>query len=96
MSNERPIDATWSDHGTNKSRYKHLGKQASHGCIRTKQGVANKHYEHILSEDMYDPLLLDFNQAQRLPRAPLKDPRAGYKALFIFFYGYDGNKGLNL
>jgi hypothetical protein len=83
-------------HGTNKSRYSQLGKQASHGCIRTKQSVSKKLYEYILSKQMYEPNLLDFDRKERLPRVPLRDTRAGYKALFVFFYGYDGNRGLSL
>lgn len=83
-------------HGTNKSRYHKLGTQASHGCIRTKQNVAKRLYEYVLAEDMYVPDLLAFDRRQRLPTGPLRETRPGYKALMIFFYGYDGNSGLAL
>ena len=75
-------------HGTFKSRYKYLGGQASHGCIRVKQEVALPFYEYVLSEPLYDPNLLDFDNTQKLPEGPLRDPRPGQRVLFVFFYGY--------
>lgn len=75
-------------HGTFKSQYRKLGQQASHGCIRVKQNVSKALYEYSMSEALYDPLLLDFNNTQRLPPVPLANARAGQKVLFVFFYGY--------
>lgn len=83
-------------HGTFDSRYARLGSQASHGCVRVKKYISNTLYEHVLSEDMYEPNLLDFDRKERLPVGPLRDTRPGYKALFVFFYGYDGNRGLDI
>ncbi|MCB0411220.1 MAG: L,D-transpeptidase [Bdellovibrionales bacterium] len=83
-------------HGTPKSNYGALGSQASHGCVRTRIDFAKKLYEFVLSEPMYDVNLLDFNRYERLPPAPLKDPRPGYKALFVFFYGYNDKNGVAL
>lgn len=83
-------------HGTPKSRYRHLGKQASHGCIRVKQSVSLPLYEYVMSSDMHDPYLLDFSRSQRLPTGPLRDARPGQRVLMIFFYGYNGNQGLDI
>ena len=83
-------------HGTFDSRYSRLGTQASHGCIRVTKPVANTLYEYVLSEGMYEPHLLDFSRSERLPVGPLRNPRPGYKALIVFFYGYEGNRGLDI
>lgn len=83
-------------HGTPKSNYKFLGQQASHGCVRVHQDVALPLYEYALGESLFDENLLDFPKTERLPTGPLKDPRPGQKVLMVFFYGYDGNPGLEL
>lgn len=83
-------------HGTPKSNYKFLGQQASHGCIRVKQSVSLPLYEYAMGRELYTPNLVDFSRSQRLPLGPLKNPRPGQRVLMIYFYGYHGNRGLDL
>ena len=83
-------------HGTPESNYKYLGTQASHGCVRIHQDIALPLYEYAMGEALFEPELLDFPRQERLPLSPLPDPRPGQKVLMIFFYGYDGNPGLDI
>ncbi len=82
-------------HGTPKNNYKYLGQQASHGCIRVKQTVSLPLYEYAMGRNLYDSNLLDFSRSQRLPTGPLRNPRPGQRVLMVFFYGYNGNQGLD-
>lgn len=83
-------------HGTPKANYPDLGKQASHGCIRVRQSVSLPLYEYAMGDHLFDGDLLDFSRSDRLPRGPLRDSRPGQRVLMVFFYGYDGNQGLEL
>ncbi|MCB0406723.1 MAG: L,D-transpeptidase [Bdellovibrionales bacterium] len=83
-------------HGTDKDQYGKLGQQASHGCIRVHQMHSKILYSYVMSENLFDPELLDFGRTHRLPPGPLRDTRPGQRALMIFFYGYRGNSGLDI
>ncbi len=77
-------------HGTNKSKYKLLGKhQDSHGCIRTKQNVANLMYENLINDGKFwTEDLIDLDNTQRL-KSQNGETKPGVRALIIIFYGYD-------
>lgn len=87
-------------HGTSKSAYKRLGTQQSHGCVRVTQAQANSMYETFLSSD-YQKNLPDMSRTARL-KAEKRDAngnvvyRKGPNALFIIFYGYDGQPGIQI
>lgn len=88
-------------HGTSKGQYKFLGRQRSHGCIRMTQAQSNSLYENILLNPAMTAELPDLDRTLRL-KAPLRNAngtlqtRTGQKALIILFYGYDGQKGIQI
>lgn len=87
-------------HGTSKNAYSKLGTQQSHGCVRITQAQANSMYETFLSSS-YQKNLPDMNRTLRL-KSERRDSsgnviyRKGPKVLFILFYGYDGQPGIQI
>ena len=75
-------------HGTSKSQYKNLGRQRSHGCVRTTQAQASSMYESLINDDTWwSNDLPDMNNRVRL-KSDNGRVRGGARALIILFYGY--------
>ena len=76
-------------HGTSIKNEKILGKQASHGCIRTTQAQAKVMYENFINnDDWWTSDLPNLNNRKRL-KSENGGTKAGTRALIILFYGYD-------
>ena len=93
-------DSGLAIHGTSKSAYKNLGTQQSHGCVRITQPQANMLYETLLSKAYTKKDLPDMDRTARLKSETWVNgdvkTREGQKALFIIFYGYDGQPGIEI
>ena len=82
-------------HGTPWANDKKLGTQQSHGCVRISRNFSPALYDFVLSSDLYVDDLKTFDNTERLGPL-LEDTRAGQKVLMIFFYGHEGQQGLDI
>lgn len=88
-------------HGTTNAGYGRLGTQASHGCVRVHRDHSAILWDYVMNKMETDYNLPSFGPDQlptfdRLPRIHEGVTKPGKRALMIYFYGYEGQKGLDI